>query len=236
MLPLLVLAVLAVMQVGLVVRDQLGVVHAARRGGPGGERRSRSGACGAGRAPHAARRRRRGRATVRRSAARSASPCTTRRSPTSRWSACCSPIPTCTRPRSCGWRSEAARRARRAGGGQHRRCWRCSSSASCWRPGAARLGGALRRSGPGRVRGRRRARSPPPTVWRWATGAAAARAAAGRHRGEQRRPAGVVRLRGRERRGRGRGRLPAVGRGVRPRPGRAKAEVRPECVVELPGC
>ena len=40
------------------------------------------------------------------SAVRSPSPCTTRRSPTSRSSACCSPIPTCTRRRSCGWRSD----------------------------------------------------------------------------------------------------------------------------------
>ena len=45
------LSVLAVIQVGLVVRDHLGVVHAARQAGAGRERRS-----GSGRAVRAARR------------------------------------------------------------------------------------------------------------------------------------------------------------------------------------
>ena len=61
LLPLVVFAALAVIQIGLVVRDQMGVVHAAREAAGAGQRRSRQWSRGTRGAPHAPGREHRGR-------------------------------------------------------------------------------------------------------------------------------------------------------------------------------
>ena len=94
-LPLLLLAAMAIIQVGLVVRDQMGVVHAAREAA-----REASVDPDPDEAVRAAHRTLPGpkwkSARGPASAARSRSPCVTRRSPIFRWWARCFPTPSCT--------------------------------------------------------------------------------------------------------------------------------------------
>ena len=63
LLPLVVFAALAVIQIGLVVRDQMGVVHAAREAARAASVDADTSRAVRGRAPHAAGRHRRGRCT-----------------------------------------------------------------------------------------------------------------------------------------------------------------------------